>query len=202
MDLGLEKITKLPTKQKIALLVLILIAIGCALFFLLLKPKYKELKELEEKLTGLKTQIEENRKLAANLPVLIKDYERLQKELELALTELPNQKEIPALLTSVTDEGKRAGLDFLLFRPKGEEPKDFYAAVPVDITVSGTYASVGNFFSAVSRLPRIVNISNVVFSDIKNTGEKPRLKVTCLATTFRFLDKKELKDEKKDTKKK
>jgi len=202
MDLGLEKITKLPTKQKIALLVLILIAIGCALFFLLLKPKYKELKELEEKLTGLKTQIEENRKLAANLPILIKDYERLQKELELALTELPNQKEIPALLTSVTDEGKRAGLDFLLFRPKGEEPKDFYAAVPVDITVSGTYASVGNFFSAVSRLPRIVNISNVVFSDIKNTGEKPRLKVTCLATTFRFLDKKELKDEKKDTKKK
>lgn len=202
MDLGLEKITKLPTKQKIALLVLILIAIGCALFFLLLKPKYKELKELEEKLTGLKTQIEENRKLAANLPVLIKDYERLQKELELALTELPNQKEIPALLTSVTDKGKRAGLDFLLFRPKGEEPKDFYAAVPVDITVSGTYASVGNFFSAVSRLPRIVNISNVVFSDIKNTGEKPRLKVTCLATTFRFLDKKELKDEKKDTKKK
>ena len=202
MDLGLEKITKLPTKQKIALLALILIAIGCAIFFLLLKPKYKELKELEEKLTGLKTQIEENRKLAANLPILIKDYERLQKELELALTELPNQKEIPALLTSVTDEGKRAGLDFLLFRPKGEEPKDFYAAVPVDITVSGTYASVGNFFSAVSRLPRIVNISNVVFSDIKNTGEKPRLKVTCLATTFRFLDKKELKDEKKDTKKK
>lgn len=201
MDLGLEKITKLPTKQKIALLVLLLIAIGCALFFLLIKPKYKELKELEEKLAGLKTQIEENRKLAANLPILIKDYERLQKELELALTELPNQKEIPALLTSVTDEGKRAGLDFLLFRPKGEEPKDFYAAVPVDITVSGTYASVGNFFSAVSRLPRIVNISNVVFSDIKNTGEKTRLKVTCLATTFRFLDKKELKDEKKDTKK-
>jgi type IV pilus assembly protein PilO len=201
MDLGLDKITKLPAKQKIALLVLIILAIGVALFFLLIKPKYNELKELEATLAGLKTQIEENRKLAANLPILIKDYERLQKELEHALTELPNQKEIPALLTSVTDEGKRAGLDFLLFRPKGEELKDFYAAVPVDITVSGTYESVGNFFSAVSRLPRIVNISNVVFSDIKSSGEKPKLKVTCLATTFRFLDKKELKDEKKDTKK-
>ena len=88
MDLGLEKITKLPTKQKIALLVLILIAIGCALFFLLLKPKYKELKELEEKLDGLKTQIEENGKLAANLPVRIKDYERLQKDFQTQLAQL------------------------------------------------------------------------------------------------------------------
>lgn len=198
MDLGIDKITKLPNKQKVALLILLLLAFGAALFFLLIKPKYKELKEAEASLSNLQAQIAENRRLAANLPALIIEYERLKKALEAALTELPNQKEIPALLTSVTDEGKRAGLDFLLFRPKAEEAKDFYAAVPVDITVSGTYGSVGNFFSAVAGLPRIVNISNVVFSDIKNAGDKTRLKVTCVATTFRFLDKKEQKDEKKD----
>ena len=198
MDLGIDKITKLPNKQKVALLILLLLAFGAALFFLLIKPKYKELKEAEASLSNLQAQIAENRRLAANLPALIIEYERLKKALEAALTELPNQKEIPALLTSVTDEGKRAGLDFLLFRPKAEEAKDFYAAVPVDITVSGTYGSVGNFFSAVAGLPRIVNISNVVFSDIKNSGDKTRLKVTCVATTFRFLDKKEQKDEKKD----
>jgi type IV pilus assembly protein PilO len=197
MDLGIDKITKLPNKQKIALLILLLLAFGAVLFFLLIKPKYKELKEADAALATLQTQIEENRRIAANLPALIKEYERLKKALDAALTELPNQKEIPALLTSVTDEGKRAGLDFLLFRPKAEEAKDFYAAVPVDITVSGTYGSVGNFFSSVAALPRIVNISNVVFSDIKSSGDKTRLKVTCVATTFRFLDKKELKDEKK-----
>jgi type IV pilus assembly protein PilO len=197
MDLGIEKITKLPNKQKIALLTLLLLALGAVLFFLLIKPKYKEMKDVEATLTNLQTQIEENRRIAANLPVLIKEYERLKKALDAALTELPNQKEIPALLTSVTDEGKRAGLDFLLFRPKGEEPKDFYAAVPVDITISGSYGSVGNFFAAVANMPRIVNISNVVFSDIKNSGDKTRLKVTCVATTFRFLDKKEQKDDKK-----
>ena len=198
MNLGIEKITKLPNKQKLALLILLLLACGAIMFFLLIKPKYKELKEAEVSLSNLKTQIEENRRIAANLPVLMQEYERLKKALEAALTELPNQKEIPALLTSVTDEGKRAGLDFLLFRPKAEEAKDFYAAVPVDITVSGSYGSVGNFFSAVAGLPRIVNISNVVFSDIKSSSDKTRLKVTCVATTFRFLDKKELKDEKKD----
>jgi type IV pilus assembly protein PilO len=198
MDLGIDKIAKLPNKQKIALLILLLLAVGAAMFFLLIQPKYKVLKETEASLKNLQTQIEENRRLAANLPALMIEYERLKTALDAALTELPNQKEIPALLTSVTDVGKKAGLDFLIFRPKAEEVKDFYAAVPVDITISGSYGNVGNFFSSVASLPRIVNISNVAFSDIKRSGDKARMKVTCVATTFRFLDKKELKDDKKD----
>lgn len=197
MDLGIDKIAKLPNKQKIALLILLLLAEVAALFFLLIQPKYKELKALGEQLAGLQQQVQENRILAARLPILQKEYDQLNRQLEAALTELPNQKEIPKLLTSVTDEGKKAGLDFLVFRPQAEQPKDFYAAVPVDITVSGTFSSVGNFFAAVGNLPRIMNISNVNFSDIKSSGNETSLKVTCLATTFRFLEKEEQKNETK-----
>jgi len=197
MDLGIDKIAKLPNKQKIALLILLLLVEVVVLFFLLIQPKYKELKELDGKLSGLQLQVQENRILAARLPILIKEYEQLNRQLEAALTELPNEKEIPGLLTSVTDEGKKAGLDFLVFRPQAEQPKDFYAAVPVDITVSGTFSSVGNFFAAVGNLPRIMNISNVNFSDIKSSGNQTSLKVTCLATTFRFLEKEEQKNDKK-----
>jgi type IV pilus assembly protein PilO len=197
MDLGIDKIAKLPNKQKIALLILLLLAEVAALFFLLIQPKYNELKGLTEQLAGLQQQVQENRILAARLPILQKEYDQLNRQLEAALTELPNQKEIPKLLTSVTDEGKKAGLDFLVFRPQAEQPKDFYAAVPVDITVSGTFSSVGNFFAAVGNLPRIMNISNVNFSDIKSSGNETSLKVTCLATTFRFLEKEEQKNETK-----
>jgi len=197
MDLGIDKITKLPNKQKIALLILFLIAEVAALFFLMIQPKYNELKELNGQLASLQQQVQENRILAARLPILQKEYDQLNRQLEAALTELPNEKEIPGLLTSVTDEGKKAGLDFLVFRPQAEQPKDFYAAVPVDITVSGTFSSVGNFFAAVGSLPRIMNISNVNFSDIKSSGERTTLKVTCLATTFRFLEKKEQKNDTK-----
>ncbi len=196
MDLGIDKITKLPNKQKIALLILFLIAEVVVLFFLLIQPKYNEMKELDAQLATLQKQVQENRILAARLPILQKEYDQLNRQLEAALTELPNEKEIPGLLTSVTDEGKKAGLDFLVFRPQAEQPKGFYAAVPVDITVSGTFSSVGNFFEAVGNLPRIMNISNVKFSDIKSSGERTTLKVTCLATTFRFLEKKEQKNDK------
>lgn len=196
MDLGIDKIAKLPNKQKIALLILLLLAEVAALYFLLIQPKYKELKDLAAQLSGLQQQVQENRVLAAKLPILLKEYEQLNRQLAAALTELPNEKEIPGLLTSVTDQGKKAGLDFLVFRPQAEQPKDFYAAVPVDITVSGTFSSVGNFFAAVGNLPRIMNISNVNFSDIKSSGNATSLKVTCLATTFRFLEKDEQKNDK------
>ncbi|WP_370543312.1 type 4a pilus biogenesis protein PilO [Geobacter sp. OR-1] len=144
-------------------------------------------------------QVQEKKKIADQLPKFKSEYAKLQKDLESALTELPNQKEIPSLLTSITNVGKAAGLDFLLFKPKAEAAKGFYAEVPVDITVSGSFMNVANFFIAVGNLPRIVNIGNVNFADIKYDKDKGRtnLRVNCLATTFRFLDKKEIKDDKK-----
>jgi len=197
MNSILEKIFKLPTRQKVTVWVLVLLAAGLAFYFSLIKSRHEELKELHVKLEGLQTQIQENRKVADNLPVLQKEYNQLNAELEKALTELPNQKEIPSLLTSITSAGKGVGLDFLVFRPKPEEPKEFYANVPVDISVSGSYTNVGKFFKAVSEMPRIVNINNVVFSDIKSSGNQTNMKITCLATTFRFLDKKESENDKK-----
>ncbi|GFO58040.1 pilus assembly protein PilO [Geomonas silvestris] len=197
MDPQIEKVLKLPLKQRVALLVLVLLLEGAGLFYGLYKPKMDAYRELQNKLEDLQRQIQDNRRIANNLPRYKAEYEQLKKDLEAALTELPNQKEIPSLLTSISSAGKGAGLEFLLFRPKPEVPKDFYAEVPVDIAVSGTFFNVAEFFVAVSKLPRIVNINNVSFSDIKAANGRTTVKVNCLATTFRFLDKKEIKDEKK-----
>ncbi len=188
-------------KRKIMLLVIAAAIESALLVWFLYIPKFKEHKQLETELAKLITEVEEKTRTANNLPIIQREYDRLNSELKQALTELPNSREIPSLLTGITTQGKNAGLDFLIFRPKGEIPKDFYAEVPVDITVSGTYLSVANFFADVAKLPRIVNINNVVFSDIKSASDKTTAKVSCLATTFRFLDKKEIKDEKKPAKK-
>ena len=197
MDPSVEKILKLPAKQKILILVLISIIEAAAIIWFLYLPKHNELVGLKAELTKLQDDINKKTLIANNLPKLQKEYDQLNQELARALTELPNTNEIPSLLTSITTLGKSAGLDFLTFRPKAEVPKDFYADVPVDIIISGSYFSVANFFAAVANLPRIVNITNVTFSDIKSVNNRMMTKVTCLATTFRFLDKKEIKDDKK-----
>ena len=191
MDPRVEKVFKLPIKQKLLILLLILVVEGVGFYFGLFSPRQDEYTQLKGKLAGLLTEVSEKRRIADNLPQLKREFEQLNQELQNALTELPNQKEIPTLLTSITTAGKAAGLDFLIFRPRAEEPKDFYASVPVDITVAGTFYEVAKFFTAVGNLPRIVNISNVSFADIRESGGRNMLRVNCLATTFRFLDKKE-----------
>lgn len=196
MNPSLEKLSKIPNNQKIALLLLISIAIAVAWFYLLYQPGMNELQTLRDQQAELSNKIRDNKRIADNLPRFRKEYDQLKLELESALTELPNQKEIPTLLTSITSKGKDAGLDFLIFRPKAEVPKDFYSEVPVDITISGSFFNVANFFVAVGSLPRIVNISNVNVADIRDSSGRVLMKVNCLATTFRFLDKKEIKNEK------
>ena len=202
MDPNIEKILKLPNKQKIGILVLILCFEAAALVYFLYLPRHKELNTLRTQLTKLQAEVDEKTRIANNLPKLKKEYDDLTVELERALTELPNSKEIPSLLTSITSLGKNAGLDFLTFKPKPEVAKDFYAEVPVDIVVYGSYISVANFYAAVANLPRIVNITNVDFAEVKNANNRMMTKVNCLATTFRFLDKKEIQDDKKTPKKK
>ena len=202
MDPNVEKILKLPNKQKIAILVAVMVLEAAALVWFLYLPKHKELDGLRGEHVKLQAEVEEKTRIANNLPKIQKEYNDLNIELEKALTELPNTREIPTLLTTITDTGKKSGLDFLVFRPRPEVKKDFYAEVPVDITISGSYYSVANFFAAVANLPRIVNIANVDFAEVKSVNNRMMTKVTCLATTFRFLGKEEMTDDTNKPKKK
>lgn len=201
MDPRVDKILKLPNKQKIGILVAVLVIEAIVLTYFLYLPKRKVLIDLKAQHQTLQAEVEEKTKIANNLPKIQKEYNDLNIELEKALTELPNSKEIPSLLTSITSTGKNAGLDFLVFRPRAEVVKDFYADVPVDITVYGSYYSVANFFAAVANLPRIVNIANVEFVEVKSVNNRMMAKVNCLATTFRFLGKEEIKNDKNKPKK-
>lgn len=201
MDPRVEQLLKLPNKQKIAILVAVVLIEATALVYFLYLPKHKMLTELKAQHQQLQAEVDENTKIANNLPKIQKEYNDLNFELEKALTELPNSKEIPSLLTSITATGKNAGLDFLVFRPRAEVVKDFYAEVPVDITISGSYFSVANFFAAVANLPRIVNITNVDFAEVRSVNNRMMTRVNCLATTFRFLGKEEIKNDKNKSKK-
>ncbi len=194
MDPLVEKILKRPKQQKMFILFGVMAAIGAGFYFGLFMNYQKEYTDQRDKLVKLQEEIQKDRDIANNLPRLKEEHDRLNLELKKALTELPDQKEIPSLLTSISRAGKGAGLDFLVFRPKGEVAKDFYFEIPVDISVSGDYYALADFFTAVGNLPRIINITNLSFSDIKSEpGGRTTFKVNCLATTFRFMEKKEKK---------
>jgi type IV pilus assembly protein PilO len=108
--------------------------------------------------------------------------------LEIMKAQLPDKKELPNLLKTISALGNESGLKFQLFRPLPEVPKEFYAEIPVEIKVVGGYHAVASFFYKVGMLDRIVNITNVEMGKAREEKSEMELTTSCLATTFRFVE--------------
>jgi type IV pilus assembly protein PilO len=189
MALTLGELSKVPPKQKLFLTVLVCLVVGVGYYYLSYKANSQKIVALEKKLAELESKIKEQEVIAKNLPSFQAEVRRLEEQLGLLLDQLPNSAEIPSLLRNISDLGKEAGLDFLKFAPRGEVGRGFYAEIPVSITVNGEYHGFALFADKISHLPRIVNLSDIVFSQPKIMGDdRMEVNVSCTATTFRFLE--------------
>jgi type IV pilus assembly protein PilO len=185
----LGDLAKIPTKQKVILAVLFCLLVGVGYYYLYYRDASKQVATLENTLAGLRSKIKEQEVIAGNLKSFQEEVRRLEDQLALLLEQLPNSAEIPALLKSVSDLGKESGLEFIRFAPGGEVRKDFYAEIPVAISVNGEYHSFALFADKVRHYPRIVNLSNIAFSAPKAAGDNVYQEtITCTATTYRFIE--------------
>ncbi|MBF0446212.1 MAG: type 4a pilus biogenesis protein PilO [Magnetococcales bacterium] len=131
----------------------------------------------------LENSIASKKRMLLQLPRLRKELIALKKREEKAARKLPSKKEIPALLTDISNAGHEQGLEFTLFAPKPELPVNVYAKVPVEIKVRGPYHETLLFMNQVARLSRIVTFSNI---NMKPKGDI--LHTQAWVTTYRFLD--------------
>ncbi len=90
--------------------------------------------------------------------------EEMEQTFGSLLRQLPNTTEVPDLLVDITQAGLGRGLEFTLFRPEKEQPKDFYAEMPISVEVRGSYHELAQFVSDVAALPRIVTFGDISIS--------------------------------------
>ena len=201
---AIDKIGKLSKLYRILISIGVILVLTGPLVYFSYLPKMKQIdelnkeySELDNKLTSLKTKV---RQLAA----LQKKVKAAEGEFKIVMRALPEKKDIPTLLSSISRSGQDAGLEFLLFQPSKENHKDFYAEIPVSIQVTGDYHNVAVFFDKVARLSRIVNIDNINLTAAKAAGEGKgqTLQTSCTAVTYRFIEPEDDKDKGNKGKKK
>ena len=105
--------------------------------------------------------------------------------------ELPNSREIPNLLETISNLGAVNGLEVLFIKPNPDVDKGFYAEVPIQVKVKGGYHEMGMFLDAISKLPRIINVGNVTLGNPKEDERSGAivLDINALATTYRYVEK-------------
>lgn len=213
MALTINSILKLPTPKKALVLVVILCAIAGLYLYFFFMPGRDELNVAQRELGKLEVELSNSKAIARDLQKFKEQVEKLNEELKNALTQLPNEKEIPEILKTISSLGKESNLEFTLFRPKPEQPQQFYATVPIEMVALGNYHNIGIFFDKVSKLPRIINVVDFNMTKTKEAKEikdmkrkdEPQimLKTSCMINTYRFIEKKseEKKSEKKPVRK-
>ncbi|MEW6271744.1 MAG: type 4a pilus biogenesis protein PilO [Thermodesulfobacteriota bacterium] len=187
----LEYLQNLDTNRKIALAVIVPLLVLLTYYFLIVSPRVRRTEGLEAHIDEMLQDRDRKTFEAAQMPERQKEVEQLDKQLKVALTRLPDEKEIPELLSSISNLGRDAGLDILVFRQMPEAYREFYAEVPVDMQVRGGYHQVAQFLDRVGKLDRIVNVSNIVVKTPKVVDENLVLEANSRVTTFRFLSEAE-----------
>lgn len=135
---------------------------------------------------SLKQQFIQQKRLASELPAYEQQMKNMRVAFHTLLQELPNTTHMPEFVTEVTQAGKACGLQFILLRPEHEKPKAFYAELPIQLTVAGTYRQLGHFVGDIAALPRIVTLGNVRVAP-KDGGDL--LTMSMIAKTYRYMVK-------------
>jgi type IV pilus assembly protein PilO len=181
-----EFIEKLPKTQRIALCAGVFVLVVGLFGWLSIYPEFSDIQRLKTEVEDLDRTLTIAKRKAGQLDKYRKMLEKDQAALNIAKKALPEKKEIPSLLTGISRAGKTAGLEFYLFAPLPEVKREFYAEIPVGIKVKGTYHNMAVFFDKVSRLFRVVNITDIVMQKDKSRNI---LDTSCKAITYRFLEK-------------
>jgi len=200
-----------PLAPRLAAFVVLLVGVIVLGWLVDWRDQWDTLEQAQESETRLRDEWLTKKRQAVNLDEYKRQLDTINRQLDTLVRQLPGKAEMDSLLSDINQAGLGRGLQFDLFEPKADELREFYAAVPVKISVTGSYDDIGEFASDVAKMPRIVTIKNLALTtdaapQSGGRGAKDkiaydgRLKLDATAETYRYLEQGELAKQQGDKK--
>jgi type IV pilus assembly protein PilO len=183
LDLDINNIGNWPTALKAIVVAIACILVIVAVLYFDTYDQQDALEKVQKDEVTLKNRLKVRAAKAAILDQLKAQLDEMRTDFKKLSRQLPNQTEVAELLVDISQTGLASGLEFELFKPSPEQPKDFYAELPIQIRVTGRYHEFGTFASGIAALPRIVTLHNI---SLARAGDKMTMNAT--AKTYRYLD--------------
>jgi len=181
-------VLSLPSWKKVVMLSAAFLLPLIAYIFFDWLPLEDDIGRIQRQVDQQQVIYRKNLQLTRYLPEKKKEFAGLNKQLKVALNMLPRQFQIPDLVEGISRAGRNSGLEFTVFKPAPEERKQFYAEVPVNFVVTGTYRQLLTFLRRVGEIPRIVDVKRL---SIRRHGQDGPLEVTGQAVTYRLVEENE-----------
>ncbi|EKO3486180.1 type 4a pilus biogenesis protein PilO [Vibrio fluvialis] len=191
-ELELDEIVEWPLLPQLAVLLLLVLALQGAGYWLHMLPKQDALEGLKQQEQTLKSTIRIKASKVATLPKLKTQLDELAERYDFLLRQLPVQKELASMLASVNELGLENTLTFTRIDWGEKQNQEFLYRLPLNIELTGNYHNIGDFSEAIARLPRIINFDDVDWQRVSQESSTLHFRVR--AYTYQF--KPEVSDEK------
>lgn len=183
LDLDVNNIGNWPIVAKLIVMVLVCAMVVGGVIWFDTSDQVTQLEQIKKEEDTLKQRVTVKAAKAAILDQLKAQLEQMRTDFKKLSRQLPNNTEVAELLVDISQTGLASGLEFELFKPLPESPKEFYAELPIQIRVIGSYHELGTFVSGVAALPRIVTLHDISLAPRGNIME-----MSATAKTYRRLD--------------
>jgi len=164
---------------------------GALTYFFVWDEQRPELQRREDVEQQLRQEFRTKHAKAVNLDLYKQQLKDIERSFGALLRQLPGKTEVPNLLVDISQTGLSAGLEEKLFQPQAEQKKDFYAELPIKISLTGSYHQFGEFVSGIAALPRIVTLHDIEIKSV-NKDAYDQLTLDLTAKTYRYLDEDEI----------
>lgn len=186
-----DKISALPTAQKVAILLLAVALIGAGWYFVFYDETQTKIAAESGKTTNLTKELASEQEKEKNLAVHREEIEKLRVERDRMRDQLPEEAEVADLLDKIQGQAKITGLEMTRFERSKTEVEDLVARIPVKMELVGDFGQIATFFFYLGGLTRIVNVEDVKLTAIvRDPLQRTRanlLAAQCTATTFMYL---------------
>lgn len=206
-DLDVNNIGSWPQPIKMVVLALIVVIVLGLGWWQFISGELDDLEKAQNKEQSLKDEFATKQTKAANLDAYKNQLKEMQDSFGAMLRQLPGKTEVDSLLVDISQSALAAGLQQQLFKPESEQPKEFYAELPIKMRYTGSFHEFGAFASGVAALPRIVTLHDIHIVPVdksknKDNDIKGPLVMEVTAKTYRYLDEGEQRAQEQKNKKK
>lgn len=191
-NIDLKNVGSMPMPVKLVLLAFLFLVLIAAGYFLLWSDEITEIEQAKAKEQELRQTFLTKKMQAVKIDAYRQQMVDIEKTFGALLKQLPNKSQMDGLLTDINQAGLGRGLEFELFKPGQEAATDFYAEMPIQIRVLGSYHDIGAFATDISKLSRIVTLNDLSIVPSSATGKDSLLMLEAVAKTYRYLDSSEV----------
>jgi type IV pilus assembly protein PilO len=181
-----------PSAPRVTVFIVLLVVTVALAWWFVWRDQVELLERRQAEEVQLRQDWVSKKRQAVNLEEYRRQLAETDRQFGALLKQLPNRAEMDSLLSDINQAGLGRGLQFELFKPGADVIRDFYAEMPIEIRVIGSYHDLGQFASDVAKMPRIVTLRGI---SLEKQGEV--LKLDGRAITYRYLDEEELAQQRK-----